>query len=419
MSSIIQQSFDLDFGVEFCTTMDMSTFDSLTWAFEDWFDTPLQDLPPALQERAKREFVPMSWESLAGDQRRSMALQLDYQHDPSTEKEQGFWFDFVDRQHLLQDQLARWTNIATPTAGELALKEARLDELRSEIAKMSQLLKKQQGDYYPARPTTPSAETLDAKYIPYPKAMGRLFDKLTATPEELAAWVWLGPDAGGLAAYLNANELSPPPRFFFATGGDPDYVAALMPCWFEEHAVTDFDPAERYMTGEALISRWRGNPVLKPVPFIKAKISESRLDDLHPIYGATRGTFDDEPDWPALETGLFSLSQVEAIEDGDFEYIESPAKRGGKKAEPKTDSPAPLPQAARQDSGQPSEVRLSPRLSARKLATQKLHEAWQVAYRRSKKKSLGKTDVWHSIQIAKLPVAEGRTSETIRKFMTK
>lgn len=394
--------------------MDMSTFDSLTWAFEDWFDTPLQDLPPALRERAKREFVPMSWESLAGDQRRSMALQLDYQHDPSTEKEQGFWFDFVDRQHLLQDQLTRWTNIATPTAGELALKEARLGELRSEIAKMSQLLKKQQGDYYPARPTTPSAETLDAKYIPYPKAMGRLFDKLAATPEELAAWVWLGPDTGGLAAYLNANELNPPPRFFFATGGDPDYVAALMPCWFEEQAVSDFEPVERYMTGEALISRWSDRPALKPEPFIKAKICESRLDDLHPVYGGTKGTFDEETDWPPLTTGLFSLTKVKAIEAEDFEGDDAPANQS---RNAKTNSLAPLRRIAANEELQLSKGASPIRLAARKLVTQELHKAWQIAYRKSKKKFADKSDVWHATQISKQPIAEGRSADTIRKLM--
>jgi hypothetical protein len=60
----------------------MSSFDSLALALEDWFDTPLADLPDALRKRVVQEFFPMPWDNLSADQRRSVALQLDYQHDP-------------------------------------------------------------------------------------------------------------------------------------------------------------------------------------------------------------------------------------------------------------------------------------------------------------------------------------------------
>jgi hypothetical protein len=164
------------------------------------------------------------------------------------------------------------------------------------------LAKKEQGDYFPLKPASGDG-AVAIQYIPYPKAISRLMCRLDATPEELAAWIWLGSDAGGLAAYLHANELNPPPRFGFSNGGDPDYVAALMPCWFQEKAVAEFKPGERFITGEALIERWSERPALKAVPFIQAKIKESRLTDLHPIYGATLGSFDEETDWPALATG--------------------------------------------------------------------------------------------------------------------
>lgn len=391
----------------------MSSFDSLTWAFEDWFDTPFQGLPSALQERARNEFLP-PWDSISGNQRRSIALQLDYQHDPSAEKDREFWFDFFHRKRGLSEQIAEWASIPAPTAGDLAKKETRLKELHRDLARMDRLAKKEQGDYFPLKPASGDG-AVAIQYIPYPKAISRLMCRLDATPEELAAWIWLGSDAGGLAAYLHANELNPPPRFGFSNGGDPDYVAALMPCWFQEKAVAEFKPGERFITGEALIERWSERPALKAVPFIQAKIKESRLTDLHPIYGATLGSFDEETDWPALATGLFALSQVEAIESEDFDGVDTAPRRGGRSSAKAADkSPPPRTLNAKPER---FEDHLSIRLAARKLVTQELHRAWQVAYRKSKRASPDKSDVWHAGRISKLPIAKGRNAETIRKLM--
>lgn len=392
----------------------MSSFDSLTWAFQDWFDTPMRDLPAALYERAKQEFLPMSWDGISGDQRRSLALQLDYQNDPSTKKDQEFWFSFFGRKRVLEERIAEWSLIATPTAGDLHMKEGRLKELRRDLARMNQLAKKKQGDYYPSRPAVPGDPKF-IQYIPYPRAIGRLTERLSATPEELAAWVWFGPDAGGFAAYLNANELARPPRFFFSTGGDPDYVAALMACWFEEAAVANFKPAERFITGEALIKRWSECPALKPASFVLAKIKESRLNDLHPIYGGTIASNDDAADWPPLTSGLFARSQVEAIEAEDFDGGEQAARRRAKvNVGARSNKPPPV---VMKGEIPPTQATLPVRLAARKLATRNLHKSWQVAYRRSKKKSPGKSDVWHAVQISRLPIADGRDAETIRKIM--
>jgi hypothetical protein len=53
----------------------------------------------------------------------------------------------------------------------------------------------------------------------------------------------------------------------------------------------------------------------------------------------------------------------------------------------------------------------------RRLATQAMYQDWKDAYIYSVKKHPKKTDTWHSQQIAKLPIAQGRSSETIRKNM--
>lgn len=150
--------------------------------------------------------------------------------------------------------------------------------------------------------------------------MKLLSDRLKATPDEMAAWLFYGPEQGGLAAFLNANELDPPPRFYYSPGseGDFDYLSSLMACWFSAEEVANFQPADRYITGKALIKRWSYLPDIQPEAFVMAKIRESRLIDMHPIYGGTEVTFSGMGLFPPLEVGLFSLSQIEEIEQSDF-----------------------------------------------------------------------------------------------------
>ena len=56
---------------------------------------------------------------------------------------------------------------------------------------------------------------------------------------------------------------------------------------------------------------------------------------------------------------------------------------------------------------------------ARKLETQAMHENWQKEYRKLKRSKQGMSDVWYAQQIAKMDIAQGRDSETIRKNMKK
>ncbi len=156
-------------------------------------------------------------------------------------------------------------------------------------------------------------------YIAYPKALGLLANRLDAKPEEIAAWVWFGAEDSGLDAYINANELAPPPRFYYGdlNSVDFDYLSPLIACWFLEQDIVNFKPTDRYITGEALIKRWEDIPGIQPEAFIQAKIEESRLADFHPIFGLTQGSITDEL-FPPLETGLFSLSNIMQIEAEDF-----------------------------------------------------------------------------------------------------
>lgn len=315
----------------------MSEFDSLTLALEPWFDTPLADLPDAIRQRVLQEFFPMPWDDLSAEQRRNGALQMDYQHDPAMEQDRKFWWDFYQSMDAIKTQITKWETVATPTAGDLALKETRLMELKQELARMDAQQRHGRGDYIPARKSVGSQDMIASEmsdspglYIPYPKAMRLLSKRLGAIPEELAAWIWMGPKDGGIAAYLNANELKPPPRFQFPTGGDNhDYVSFLMACWFRTDEISQFAPSDRYITGRALIERWQDRLGLQPVAFIVAKIRESRLQDLHPIFGGTVGTFSKESYLPPLTTGLFELSKVKQIEAEDFDGHDAPSNIQG------------------------------------------------------------------------------------------
>ena len=303
----------------------MQHFDALTHALEGWFDHPLCDLPGPLHRRVVQEFSPMPWDALSASQRRSVALQWDYQHDPATEQDQKYWWEFFQRVDGLKAQIEEWEATATPTAAELAIKEARLAELRQERARMDAHQRSARGDYFPERKATSKKQDArdigpSVRYVAYPKAMQQLAKRLGASPEELAAWIWTGPEDGGIAAYVNANELEPPPRFSYSYFvGTSDYIAPLMACWFKVDDIEQFEPTDRYIVGTALIERWSKRPGLHPVAFIHAKIAESRLLDIHPIYGGTRGTFSERPDWPLLESGLFELAHVLQIESEDFD----------------------------------------------------------------------------------------------------
>ena len=308
------------------TTNTSKEFESLTLALEAWFDHALAALPDKLRDRVKHEFLP-PWDALAPAQRRSVALQYDYQRDPATLVERKFCWDFYQRTNAIEQQLAACETAAALTSSDLALKEARLKELRQELAQMALQERQAGSDYYPVRvadvdeaPATPPASP--PRYMAYPKAMGLLAKRLGATPEELAAWVFYGREIGGLAAFLNGNELDPPPPFDYClcvgSGDNSDYTSPLMGCWFREDEIAQFEPAERYITGKALIARWSKLPGIQPQAFIRAKITESRFMDMHPITGLTRGSNPEDTTRPPLEMALFNLAHVEAIEAEDF-----------------------------------------------------------------------------------------------------
>lgn len=292
----------------------MGDFDSLTLALEGWFRTRLHDLPAALRSRVETEFSPMSWDELSPEQRREVALQWDYQRDPSTQRDRRFWFDFFQKEENIREQIAQWSAVSTPTAADLASKETRLAELGQDLEHLSRRFRHKRIHEYSPSGTT-SGDGVPVRYIPFPTAMKTLGERLGATPEELAAWVWVGSEDGGLAAYTNvneSNELNPPLRFHFHYEQGTDYLAPLTGLWFRECDISSFQPRDRFITGAALVRRWRKPIGIHVDAYIRANILESRLVDMHPILGLTQ--WSEEGDLPPKETALFVLAHVEGIE---------------------------------------------------------------------------------------------------------
>lgn len=76
-------------------------FESLTEALEGWFDKPKAALPAWQKYRVDTDFWPMPWDELNEEQRRSVAAQWDYKHDPAREGERTVaWYDATLNAHI-------------------------------------------------------------------------------------------------------------------------------------------------------------------------------------------------------------------------------------------------------------------------------------------------------------------------------
>lgn len=147
----------------------MSSFDSLTLACEGWFDKPLCDLPDALRQRIEEDFLPMPWDRLTAAGRRDVTQQIDYHDDPAMEPVRQFWWGWAERKHSIMTQITEWEAVATPTALDLAQKEARLEELRQELAGIEAEVIEESGQAdAPRNPAQQSKRKTDSERLPAP-----------------------------------------------------------------------------------------------------------------------------------------------------------------------------------------------------------------------------------------------------------
>ncbi len=294
----------------------------LTSELKGWFDRPFADLPVELKERVKRDIFVAPWDDLAVSQRRNAAAQADYFNDPSNDAEQNAWFVLFGRKAEIERAIRDLTNMKPANPMELAEKERNLLAKNAELAVMNRQI--HSDEVRRQRYAVPGEDLATKKpkptrYLPYTRVARTLAERLGATPEEIAAWVFMGSDANGLSAYLNANELDSPPRFSFedlmlGSRRDLDYVGPLMACWFDEAEIDKFEGKDRYITGEVLCSRWADRCGGRPEAFIRARVPGSDLLDLHPITIETQATHPNDDAYPPLSSGLFLVSAILEVE---------------------------------------------------------------------------------------------------------
>lgn len=242
-------------------------------------------------------------------------------------------------------------------------------------------------------------------YIPYPKAMKMLSESLGATPAELAVWASFGdtPGCGGITAFWEASTTDNPRilRFDCWSEADFDYVAPLMGAWFVLEDIVSFQPADRYIEYSSLVERWRTSENIPDVPsYISAKVREDRLHEVHPVTGHSQLSLsDDEYPRPARETTLLDLADVKTVE---LEEEIRPAS-----------AETPTQQVA--GDGDESCLSQKSRREQRKRETQAMYQDWQAEYQRLRESHPGKSKKWCANQIARLEMARGRDSETIRR----
>lgn len=299
-------------------------FYSLTKALKGLFDKSLNELPEALRDCIKSKVLPdlthiTSWDKLSPDDRLSATMLWDYLQEPATKWDKEYWGNFTQRMEKIKAEITEWAIVTTPTAFDLDKKETRLDELRRHLALLEHKRANAKVDHLFQDDLKPESSAISGRpdYIPYSNAFKLLADRLSATPAEIAAWVHMGPNEGGIPAYIDVNELKPPKRFYFDyCKGDGDYLTHLMSCWFLARDFTNFQPEERFVTGQQLIEYWSKQPGIQVEAFIMAKISEGCLSDYQPVMEGLQCCKCENS--TSIETALFLWSDVELVDIRDF-----------------------------------------------------------------------------------------------------
>lgn len=294
----------------------MSDFESIEKKLDGWFSKSFHELPSPLKRLVIPSFKPFSWDDLSPNQRRSLTNQRDYQYDPATESHQTYWFDFEAKRQELEDQLREWQLTASPIATDLKQKEDRVGQLKQELAhrdRLEKLLMRRNFPRYAKAESEEASIPKPEKLIGLPLALNRLRERLGASQEEIAAWVFMTEHDGGLRAYKPQYHPEEFQRFYFEPEMDPDYLSLLFNCWFDEYEIANFEPRERFISGAACLEVLEDLNDGAPSVFLSEMVSAGKITDLHPIRGATKVSSLMGPSLPEVESGLFSIDEIENI----------------------------------------------------------------------------------------------------------
>ena len=133
----------------------MSDFVALTPLIEPQLDVTFAQLAPDVQSLWKDRISFFDWDTLSPVQRRNLASQQDYEHDPATEPaRQAIWDLMVERDDV-QRQIDELSAAPPKSAGEVIAKEDRLKALRVIRDALENKFKHWRGD----NPEAPPLET--------------------------------------------------------------------------------------------------------------------------------------------------------------------------------------------------------------------------------------------------------------------
>lgn len=294
----------------------MTNFEPLEEKLDIWFDKPLNTLPYPLRHVAIAGLSPFTWDELSTEQRRSVVIQYDYLNDPASQEHREYWFNFHTKKDELEDRLAKWKATSAPTAIDLEHQEQHIRQLTQELTHLTRLHELLTRRHFPRYSKTSGKKPILSKpkvLIELPKVLQLLNSRLGASMAEIAAWVVLGENSGGVRAFKQQSDPKNLNRFYFEAEMDHDYLVPLLNCEFDEKEVCEFEPKERFISGESCLEVLR-NLVDQPADvFLMEMIRGGKITDLHPVTGATRAASPEDTGLPPIETGLFSINELEKL----------------------------------------------------------------------------------------------------------
>lgn len=162
-------------------------------------------------------------------------------------------------------------------------------------------------------------------YLAFPKAFAALRDRIGATENEIACWLFFDQ----IKAYGHVHTFQPPPEISLmgvaltdwtqAGKGEFPYLNVLEGAFFLISDIEKFEPPTRYLSLEDLVRRWipHRRSQEATISFILSRINQSRLIDFAPGLGQTELSSNLRPA-PPSEWAMFDLTQVVSIEATDF-----------------------------------------------------------------------------------------------------
>lgn len=267
---------------------------------EPWYDASAEDLPEALRIIVEQQFAPVTWANLTSEQRRFRAREIDLLLDPAMEDKNQYWFNHFGEIQNLEHQIAECDKEALQGAPDHQIKEE----------KKARLIQLKRRSHYPNRRRDDGIEDGSieiSQLIPFKITLIKLIDRWGASEEEMAAWVCMGPRAGGLKAFIETDDVR---RFDFEPEMDLNYRVPLLSCKFDAQEVKRFNPKERFLTGGELYSSIDREFGDKTHAYVVAKMGERKLNSFHPVAGATGRDDLANAGFSQLETDLFPLTPI-------------------------------------------------------------------------------------------------------------